>query len=288
MGVRGLVTIGMPVFNCGQTLGPALRSVLNQTYQDWELILIDDGSRDDTLQVCRRFSDPRIRLVEGQCNLGLPARLNEAVAVAGGEFFARMDGDDVSYPRRLELQIAYMYLHQDTDLVGGGVLVFGKDGKVLGTRLPPTAHRDICRRPYAGFAIAHPTFFGRTQWFSSWQFNPTVGAICDQDLLLRSYAASRFANIDTILLGYREERVDFRKSISYRSAFGRSLIAQHRDRGTAETALGLALIGAKWAVDAIAVASGLQHRLLMHRAKPAKKEEEAQWSAVWQTVNGAA
>ena len=93
-----LVTVAMPVRNCEKTIAAAVRSVLNQTFQDWEMLVVDDGSSDGTVAEVRRFEDKRIMLhLDGQSK-GLPARLNEAIGVASGEYFARMDGDDVCYP----------------------------------------------------------------------------------------------------------------------------------------------------------------------------------------------
>src|ERR1700684_499695 len=99
-----LVSIGMPVYDCEKTIAVSLRSILNQTFTEWELIIIDDGSQDGTLARAREFDDPRIRIVDGQRNLGLPARLNQAVHLSGGTYFARMDGDDIAYPERIEKQ----------------------------------------------------------------------------------------------------------------------------------------------------------------------------------------
>ncbi len=98
MAVSPLVSIGMPVFNCEKTLRATVASILNQDYGNWELIIIDDGSSDMTLDTARSFTDPRIRVVPGAGNLCLPARLNEAVGLSRGKYFARMDGDDISYP----------------------------------------------------------------------------------------------------------------------------------------------------------------------------------------------
>src|SRR4051794_36827493 len=113
-----LVSIGMPVRNNEKTLGVAVRSIVRQTYPQWELLLINDGSTDGTLEVARGFCDERIRVIDEPESRGLPARLNQAVAAARGEYFARMDGDDLSYPERLERQVAYLQAHPEVDLVG--------------------------------------------------------------------------------------------------------------------------------------------------------------------------
>ena len=95
---RDLVSIGMPVRNNKATLAIALQSIMVQTYKDWELFLIDDGSIDGSQAIEERFAeaDKRIKLIMDGRSQGLPERLNQAIDLSGGEYFARMDGDDVS------------------------------------------------------------------------------------------------------------------------------------------------------------------------------------------------
>ena len=111
------VTIALPVYNGGATLKLAVHSVLQQSFTDWELIILDDASTDNSLEVMRSFDDPRIRLVEGEHNLGLSARLNMAVDMACGDYFARMDQDDISLPLRLGKQLGYLQKHGEVDLL---------------------------------------------------------------------------------------------------------------------------------------------------------------------------
>ncbi len=280
-----LISIGMSVFNNKDTIGRAVRSIVNQTFRDWELLIYDDGSTDGTADVLRTFDDERIVVLRDGKNRGLPARLNETIAAARGEFYARMDGDDVSYPERLELQLAYMNAHPEVDLMGSGICVVGPQGSVLGKRIPPSDHAAICRRPYSGFPLAHPTFFGRRKWFQSWLFRLEAGGACDQDLLLRSFATSKFANTSDILLGYREDGISLRKCYTYRKTFCRSQAKNCAYGNIRSTAIAIALNTVKLGFEAVAVTTGLQHRLLRHRARPASGVDVAQWQAVWATVN---
>ena len=284
---RPLVSIAMPVRNCASTVGAAVRSLIGQSLRDWELLLIDDGSTDGTLAEVQRFEDSRVRILHDGRSKGLPVRLNEAIDLAAGEFIARMDGDDVSYPERLEIQHDYLKSHPNVDLVGGGVLVFGDRGQAIGTRLAAQDHDEIVRRPHSGFALAHPTFFGRSRWFRTWRFNPASGGACDQDLLLRAHAESRFANVPAIVLGYRESSVVLPKIIGYRLKFARSLAAHYRVRNLYRLSMGLSLIAAKVAVDVVAVSTGSSRRLLRHRAKPAAASDLAAWSDVWRQAGEA-
>src|SRR3954447_2265523 len=97
-----LVSVGMPVFNVEKTILEAVESIRCQTFTDWELLVIDNGSTDGTRELLAGISDPRVRVITHDENVGLGQRLNEAVAQARGEYFARLDGDDISYPERLQ------------------------------------------------------------------------------------------------------------------------------------------------------------------------------------------
>ena len=109
----------MPVFNCASTIAQAISSILNQTFKEWELLIIDDGSIDNTLKIALSFDDPRITVTKGTGNQRIAKRLNELACTAKGKFFARMDGDDIAYPRRLQSQLEYLQSHPEVDLVGG-------------------------------------------------------------------------------------------------------------------------------------------------------------------------
>jgi len=154
---HALVTIGMPVYNCRNAVAEAIASILNQTLEDWELVVLDDGSNDGTADVVRKFADSRICLVRQETNRGLPARLNEIVQRSNSTFFARMDGDDIAYPDRLMRQVTYLRDHPDVDLVAGAIVVFDYDGEAIGVRRGPEGHNRICCRPASGFPMAHPT-----------------------------------------------------------------------------------------------------------------------------------
>ena len=281
---RPLVTLAMPVRNCEKTIAVAVRSILNQTLPDWELLVLDDGSTDSTISEVLRFKDCRIKVFHDNQSKGLPVRLNEAIRITLGEYYARMDGDDVCYPKRLEMQVDYMRSHAEVDLLGGGLCVFGKEGRAVGKRISPANHDEICRRPYAGFPMAHPAFLGKRSWFQRWGFG-TGGGACDQDLLLRSYTQSRFANLKEILLGYREEGIVFRKCFSYRMGFCSSLVARYEGMDVLRVALGWALNATKLSVEAFAITSGLEYKILEHRARPITEAEGVEWNRVWQICN---
>jgi glycosyltransferase involved in cell wall biosynthesis len=198
------VSIGMSMRNSAPTLRLSLRSLIGQSFQDWELLLFDDGSSDDSVAIARSFGDERVKLVvDGQWR-GLPHRLNQAVQRAQGRYFARMDADDVAFPERLARQIAFLDGHPDVSLVGTRAIAFAEDEKAIGTLPFAAAHEDIVAKPWLGFPLPHPTWMGRREWFLQWGYRESAVRCEDQDLLLRAHAQSRFACLPEILLGYRQ------------------------------------------------------------------------------------
>jgi glycosyltransferase involved in cell wall biosynthesis len=284
---RPTVTIGMPIRNCEATLAQAIRSLQMQTFRDWNLIMIDDGSTDRTVEVARRFSDERITILVDGMHRGLPARLNQILSLTNSPYFGRMDADDISYPQRLERQVQYLDKHPEIDLIGCSTAVFGREGTLLGKRQAPDNHAGICKFPHSGFSVAHPTFVGRLGWFRRFHYRESAIRCEDQDLLLRSYRFSQFGNIPEILLGYREETINLRKILTSRWYLGIAFAHEFSERREYGIAIWALLVqAAKASVDLIAVASGLQHRLLRHRARPVSSSERSKWEEVWGTLTG--
>jgi glycosyltransferase involved in cell wall biosynthesis len=129
-----LISIGLPCYNAGRTAGAAIRSILEQTFQDWELIAVDDGSTDDTGAMLESFRDPRIRVVHESRNLGLSARLNQIVDLARCQWIARMDADDLMHPRRLETQLAALLSNPQAQVATCAAYVIDSGNRVLGAR----------------------------------------------------------------------------------------------------------------------------------------------------------
>jgi len=272
--------------NAAATIGSALRSLRLQAYGDWELLLLDDGSSDDGVDRARCFADARIRIVSDGRRLGLAARLNQAIDLARGRFLARMDADDVAYPERLERQFAFLQANPEIDLLGSGMMVFADDGRPVGLYPVLETHAEICRRPYSGFYLAHPTWMGRTQWFRRWRYDPTCRRAQDQDLLLRSYAHSKFAVLPEPLAGYRQDALSVKKSLAARYFLARAIAREAwRDHAYAAGAAAVALQAAKFAADAFAISSGLSRRLLPHQAVPFTEAEASRWREVWRNCH---
>lgn len=282
-----LISGAMAVFNNAATLRVAVRSVLTQTETRWELLLIDDGSTDDTARIMEEFHDPRIHAVADGNRLGHGARLNQAIDMARGLYIARMDGDDVCYPERFARQRAFLEAHSEIDLLGSGALVFQQDGAVKGLFPTLPRHEDICRRPWAGFHLPHPTWMGRAAWFRKYRYGSWYRAE-DQDLLLRSFSESRFACLPEVLLGYRQGPLSAGKLLAARHSFMCAVCQEAlRRQRYGWIPRVLAGQGAKGLFESAAIVAGFENELLRHRAPPRVDAATlARWREVWGGLQG--
>jgi glycosyltransferase involved in cell wall biosynthesis len=125
---QSVVSVILPVYNCPRYVGNAIESVFAQSYSDYEFIIIDDGSTDETPSVLARYKDPRIRLIT-QANRGLAATLNRGIELASGRYIARQDQDDVSYADRFARQVEYLEAHPACGLVGTWAVIWNENGR---------------------------------------------------------------------------------------------------------------------------------------------------------------
>ncbi len=122
----------MPAYNAEPFMAQAIASVLAQTHQNWELLLINDGSTDHTRAIALSFADPRIRLIDNETNIGLTATLNKGIKLALGKYIARLDADDLAYPQRLAVQVAFMEAHPAVGMCGAWADQIDGAGQIMG------------------------------------------------------------------------------------------------------------------------------------------------------------
>lgn len=199
------VSIAFPIYNpTRRYLAKALKSLYCQSFTNFEILLIDDGSHDTPFNDDLLFSDNRLRLIRHEENRGLANRLNEAIQLSRGKYVARMDDDDICSPNRLQIQYQYLETHPMVDLVASRCVVIDEDDNISGTL--PYLPSDACvaRRPWQGFHFAHPTWMGKKTWFTANPYAQPDPYRCeDQELLLRSHEHSSFYVIPEYLLAYR-------------------------------------------------------------------------------------
>lgn len=197
------VTVLMPVYNGEKYLNEAMDSILSQTFADFEFLILNDGSTDNSVATIQSYGDPRIRLVHNVANLGLIATLNRGIEMARGEYVARMDCDDISLPGRLAKQVAFMDRHQDMGVCGTWYVCFGAETPHI-SRLPAAAD-EIRISLLFNSMIAHPTACIRRSFFVSNNllYDHDYQHAEDYDLWSRALEHCNLANIPEVLLSYR-------------------------------------------------------------------------------------
>jgi glycosyltransferase involved in cell wall biosynthesis len=151
------VTVLMPVYNAEKYIGDAITSVLEQTFSDFELLIVNDGSTDDTLKIINTFSDPRIRIIH-QENKGVSAALNNGLKRSKAEYIARFDADDICYSHRLEVQYNFLKDHPEYVLVGSASDFIDQNGEFLFKGMPPALeHEELKKMMYETVPFDHPT-----------------------------------------------------------------------------------------------------------------------------------
>jgi glycosyltransferase involved in cell wall biosynthesis len=201
-----LVSIVVSVYNGRPFLAEAIQSILDQSFRDFELIIVDDGSTDDSQKIVAGFSDARMRLLINKQNLGLARSLNNGIAVANGEYIARQDADDVSLPDRLQTQIEYLRSHAEVVIVGSSVKTINKCGKEDGVW--PALKSDIAIkwRLLFGTAFIHSSVVMRRSALDRvglYSVEPQFCYVEDYELWSRICASGRCANISFPLVKYR-------------------------------------------------------------------------------------
>jgi len=281
-----MISVILPFLNGGAAFPPAVRSILQQSCANLELLLCDDGSTDGSLEWARALPDPRVRVWSDGQSRGLAGRLNECIDRANGSLIARMDADDVSYPERLQRQARFLAAHPEIDLVGCQMLIFCEQGQTLGKRSIPLAHAEIMANPALGIGLAHPTWLVRREWYRRHYYDPKAIRFEDTELLLRSHATSRFANLPDVLYGYRELRHSFWKRCKTRVGRVGYLRAQRQTFGSGLYYRAALAEAAKLASDAALTAFWFRYAMLRAREGRLSRFEVAEWQKVYEPLFG--
>jgi glycosyltransferase involved in cell wall biosynthesis len=195
------VTVLMSVYNGERYLREAINSILNQTFDDFEFIIVDDGSTDNSPQIISAYDDERIRLIRNERNMGLTASLNKGLDLARGEYVARMDCDDVSLPERLAKQVAFMDANSGVGASSTDALDIDAEGNVLRRRTTLTGAG--LENFYWRTPLIHPSAIIRFSQFKDLRYDERIRYAQDYDLWLRIKERSNLANLAECLLLYR-------------------------------------------------------------------------------------
>lgn len=202
------ISIGIPFFNAELYLADAIKSVIQQSFEDWELILINDGSIDGSLKIAEFFAqkDNRIRVISDGLNKKLPYRLNQIITESKYEYIARMDADDLIHPDRLKLQLEFLENNKDFDLVSTGVVSINDKNQVKGIRRVKEIYTNFyeVRRHYP---IVHASILARKEWYLRNKYNENLPRTEDFELWCRTISNNdlKLAVLPIALYYYREE-----------------------------------------------------------------------------------
>ena len=202
------ISIGIPFFNAELYLADAIKSVIQQSFEDWELILINDGSIDGSLKIAEFFAqkDNRIRVISDGLNKKLPYRLNQIITESKYEYIARMDADDLIHPDRLKVQFEFLENNKDFDLVSTGVVSINDKNQVKGIRRVKEIYTNFyeVRRHYP---IVHASILARKEWYLRNKYNENLPRTEDFELWCRTISNNdlKLAVLPIALYYYREE-----------------------------------------------------------------------------------
>jgi len=198
---EALVTIAIPFYNTEKYLALAIQSVIHQTYQNWKLVLIDDGSTDTSLAIARQFeSDPRVSIYSDGQNKNMSFRLNEFAPKVTTKYLARMDADDIMHPEKIEKQIQLLESHPEIDVLGTNAYSINEDSRVEGIRFKFLDHQDLIKVD----SFIHPTIIAKTAWFIANPYDINIERIDDKELWFRTHKKYNFQILTAPLLFYRE------------------------------------------------------------------------------------
>ncbi len=210
------ISVIMPVYNGEKYLKEAIESILAQSYKDFEFIIINDGSTDETEAIIKSFPDKRIVYIDNGENLGLAASFNAGIDAARGRYIARMDGDDVSLPDRFERQFSYLERKPHIGIVGSGIILINESGEKVAVHKRPRSHVEIKFASLFSSPMYHPTVMGRAEIFKSHHYSETFSNSEDYELWSRLLfkADIRFSNLARPVLKYRIYPQSFTQSLN--------------------------------------------------------------------------
>ncbi|NUM54716.1 MAG: glycosyltransferase [Candidatus Hydrogenedentes bacterium] len=295
------ISVITPVFNNAQYMREAFDSILNQTVGDFEYIVINDGSTDNSLDVLSEYAakDSRFRIAS-HGNKGYIAALNEGLEVARAEFIARMDADDIALPDRFEKQVAFLRANPDCVVVGGRVLLIDAEGAPLCEMCDEMTHEDIDAAHLAGRGgtIIHPAMMARRSAIEAiGRYSAKYPWAEDLDFFLRLAEVGRVANLPDVVLRYRQHlsSIGYSKSEKQQASTIDVVRDAHIRRGlpvpegldrriVAPPSVGQSYRKwAWWALGAGYVASARKHALRALRKEPLSVES---WRAMYCALRG--
>jgi glycosyltransferase involved in cell wall biosynthesis len=202
-----LISVVMPVYNAEEYLAQAIDSILAQSYQNFEFIIVDDASTDNSWKILKEYASvhPQIKLIRNKWNEKQARAVTRAMDEAQGDFIARMDADDVSFPHRLEMQVKYLLKHPRTVAVGGQCILIDKEGNITGEKRFPMKFEDIYEYAFKFCPVQQPSLMiAKKRLPEDFEYyNHDMAPVEDAELVYKLMKYGKLENLPYYMLMYR-------------------------------------------------------------------------------------
>lgn len=201
--MKPIITVIMSVYNADEYLEYTIASIMNQTFKDFEAIIINDASNDNTKLILSKIKDPRFIIINNTVNKGLTVNLNTAINMARGEYIIRIDSDDICLEERFQKQLDYLRNHPKVDVLGTNAYLIDMHNSIVGVTDEETDLRRIKTKTMFLNPFIHPTIMAKTDVLKNYFYNESYRTCQDFELWTRIQKKCCFANMCTPLIFYR-------------------------------------------------------------------------------------
>lgn len=202
--ITPIISVIMPVFNGEKFLKSSIKSILDQTYKNFELIIINDGSKDSSLDIIKNFKDKRVKVINNVHNLGITKSLNKGIRISKGEFIARCDADDINFPNRFNTQLKFLRYNRQFAIVGSNATLIDEDGKsITNTEISDTS-KILKRSMFIKNNVIHSSVMFRKEVLEDvGLYDEFFVAAEDYELWLRILSKRKIHNLKNVLIQRR-------------------------------------------------------------------------------------
>ncbi len=203
---NSLVSVIMPVKDAGKFVVEAVESIQNQTYKNWEMIVVDDGSTDETGKILKKFAkkDKRIMVITNKISRGIGASLNLALAKTKGKYIARMDGDDIALSNRLATQVSYLQRYRNIVAVGGQVEMIDSESEIFAYKHFPTDPHRLREMIMWMVPLQHPVMMARASVYKKCRYDENFKTAEDVEMFLQLMRYGELGNVSQVVYQYRK------------------------------------------------------------------------------------
>lgn len=282
---RSLVSVMIPCYESADTLPRALASLAAQSLDDWECVVVDDGSTDHPRDVVERFDDRRVRFDRFDTNLGRGAARQRALELARGKYLCMLDADDWYFPDKLALQTERMERDADLRVLSGSMAIVDEGRRLDGLR--PRATPDGTSRVFDRLAcppVPHAPSMVLLERARQHRYDPTLTRSQDTDWMLRLLRGGRYAVLPEAVYAYCETPSAFGRKIGRSTLCTMRLFWKHRRRRPLAAAARVAQTAVKGGAYALLLGLGLGRRVAAGKSRPPTEDDRLRYDAAWNSV----